>query len=216
MLPPLAYAFAILYLTSALVSALVILADLTLYPQKKWIMSWVWPLTALYLGPWALAFYYLYGRNKPSMGRWLRRTQTPFWAKVFKSALHGGAGCAVGAFFAAWLAYVLALSLVPKFLLAFVCAFTFGLCFHYVAIARTRKQNRKQSLASAIKSDAFSLIAFEVGMFFWIGVTAVAYPDLDPATWDYWFMMQIAMLLGLFTTYPVNWLLITRGVKNAI
>ncbi len=32
----------------------------------------------------------------------------------------------------------------------------------------------------------------------------------------FWFMMQIAMWLGFATSYPVNWWLIRKGVKEAM
>jgi Domain of unknown function (DUF4396) len=31
---------------------------------------------------------------------------------------------------------------------------------------------------------------------------------------EFWFMMQIAMCLGFPTSYPVNWWLISSGVKE--
>ena len=37
-----------------------------------------------------------------------------------------------------------------------------------------------------------------------------------PVNWAFWFMMQIAMMLGLATTFPMNWWLIRRGVKEAM
>jgi hypothetical protein len=32
----------------------------------------------------------------------------------------------------------------------------------------------------------------------------------------YWFLMQIGMILGFLTSYPVNWWLIKSGVKEAM
>ncbi|MGH9625483.1 MAG: DUF4396 domain-containing protein, partial [Bryobacteraceae bacterium] len=32
----------------------------------------------------------------------------------------------------------------------------------------------------------------------------------------YWFMMQIAMMMGFCTAYPGNWLLIRKGVKTGM
>src|SRR5690348_17138737 len=37
---------------------------------------------------------------------------------------------------------------------------------------------------------------------------------LDPGMIEFWFMMQIAMLCGFVTSYPVNWWLIRRGIKE--
>ena len=35
--------------------------------------------------------------------------------------------------------------------------------------------------------------------------------QLETATVEFWFMMQIAMLCGFATAYPVNWWLIRRA-----
>jgi len=31
---------------------------------------------------------------------------------------------------------------------------------------------------------------------------------------EFWFMMQIAMLCGFLTSYPVNWRLLRSGIKE--
>jgi hypothetical protein len=67
---------------------------------------------------------------------------------------------------------------------------------------------------TAVKTDTLSLVAYQVGMFSWMMVRATLYPDLKPTDWTYWFMMQIAMIAGFLTTYPVNWWLIRRGIKE--
>ncbi len=33
---------------------------------------------------------------------------------------------------------------------------------------------------------------------------------------EFWFMMQIAMLCGFLTSYPVNWWLLRSGIKEAM
>lgn len=37
---------------------------------------------------------------------------------------------------------------------------------------------------------------------------------LEVSTPEFWFMMQIAMLCGFATSYPVNWWLLRAGVKE--
>ena len=32
----------------------------------------------------------------------------------------------------------------------------------------------------------------------------------------FWLMMQVAMLAGFLTSYPVNWWLIRKGIKEAM
>ena len=39
---------------------------------------------------------------------------------------------------------------------------------------------------------------------------------LDAGSPVYWFLMQIGMILGFFTAYPVNVWLIKRGIKEAM
>ena len=39
---------------------------------------------------------------------------------------------------------------------------------------------------------------------------------LRPDSVEFWFMMQLTMLCGLVTAYPVNWLLLRRGIKEAM
>ncbi len=72
----------------------------------------------------------------------------------------------------------------------------------------------------AIKADTASLTAWQVGMY---GFMAVAYfllfkralgVTLETDMVEFWFMMQIAMLAGFATSYPVNWWLLRIGVKE--
>ncbi len=42
-------------------------------------------------------------------------------------------------------------------------------------------------------------------MFAFLIYRATAWSDMQATDWSYWLMMQIAMVLGFATTYPVNW-----------
>jgi hypothetical protein len=62
-----------------------------------------------------------------------------------------------------------------------------------------------------------SIVAFEIGMFAWMAlVYFVLFPNphLSPDQAAFWLMMQIAMAIGLVTTYPTNVWLVRRGVKH--
>jgi Domain of unknown function (DUF4396) len=95
-----------------------------------------------------------------------------------------------------------------------VLAYAAGIAFQYFAIAPMRGLGFRAGVAAAVKADTFSLIAYEVGMFAFMIYRAHGWPALQPTDWSYWLMMQIAMLCGFATTYPVNWLLIRIGVKE--
>jgi hypothetical protein len=38
--------------------------------------------------------------------------------------------------------------------------------------------------------------------------------DLKVDSPEFWFMMQIAMIFGFMTSYPVNWWLLKSGLKE--
>jgi hypothetical protein len=101
-----------------------------------------------------------------------------------------------------------------KDLLAFGLAYLFGIIFQYFSVAPMRGLGIGEGVVEAIKVDTLSLLAYEIGMFAWMGFRTWLYPELDPVQWSYWLMMQVAMVLGFATTYPVNWWLISRGSKE--
>ena len=77
-----------------------------------------------------------------------------------------------------------------------------------------------QGIWAAVKADTLSLMAWQVGMYRFM---AFAYfflfghllgIKLATDAVGFWFMMQIAMLRGFATSYPVNWWLIRIGVKE--
>ncbi len=41
-------------------------------------------------------------------------------------------------------------------------------------------------------------------------------PPLQPNNPIYWFMMQVAMVIGFATSYPVNWWLLKAGIKEGM
>ncbi len=102
----------------------------------------------------------------------------------------------------------------------YLFAFAFGIVFQYFTIAPMRNLSVGQGVVAAIKADALSLTAWQIGMY---GFMAFAYffifrdligAELRTDTVEFWFMMQIAMIFGFSTAYPVNWWLIKSGMKE--
>ena len=210
---------AFIYILLSIAACLFVVADIFLIGRRQSmkVMEAVWPLTLLYWGPLGLPFYLSFGRG--GSGQTLMHGDVPMWQAVFKGAAHCGAGCALGDFAAEWIAAGLALTLfgsalAARFSLSFVLAYLLGIAFQYFAIAPMRGLGLREGVAAAIKADTLSLIAYEIGMFGFMGFRAWAWPELQMTDWSYWLMMQVAMVLGFATTYPVNWLLIAAGVKE--
>ncbi|HEY6520200.1 MAG TPA: DUF4396 domain-containing protein [Roseiarcus sp.] len=218
--------FAFVYIWLSIAAALIVLADIFLLGRRQsmGVMDAVWPLTMLYWGPLGLPFYFSFGRAAHSHAQMQGHehghdAEPPMWQAVFKGAAHCGAGCALGDFAAEWIALGLGLvllgsALAARLTLSFVLAYAAGIAFQYFAIAPMRGLSLRAGLVAAVKADTLSLIAYEIGMFAWMIYRAHAWPAMQPTDWSYWLMMQIAMVLGFATTYPVNWLLIRFGVKE--
>jgi hypothetical protein len=225
---------AIFSLIVGLVSAVVIGLDLLRHPQSMWIMNVVWPLTGLYSGLLGLWAYFRYGRmDAVGHAGSDKEKAAPFAVSVGKGAAHCGAGCTLGDIVAEWLTYfvptiavwfgwgtLFSEKMFAVWIVDFVFAFLFGIVFQYFAIAPMRGLSFGEGMVAALKADSLSLIAWQVGMY---GFMAVAQfylyrhllgRNLEPDTVEFWFMMQIAMLAGFITSYPVNWWLIKSGIKE--
>lgn len=219
----------IVSLLLAVICALIIVADiLSGHKQQMMIMNIVYPLSALYAGPLALVFYYKIGRkgaisnNKKAHGG-MHHTKKPFWQSVAIGALHCGSGCTLGDMMAeAFLAFIpvaiFGSSLTGSWTVDFVFAFVIGIGFQYYALKPMSDEPAKNVLISAIKADTLSLTGWQIGMYGWMAFAFFVLfghkiPTSDPL---FWFMMQIAMVLGFFTAFPINWWLIKKGIKEAM
>ncbi|MFF7980163.1 DUF4396 domain-containing protein [Streptomyces sp. NPDC007901] len=214
-------------LALATVSALVIAADMALrgYRQRMWIMHLIYPITALYWGPAALWFYVRHGRRTslPVIEREgeLDPEKSPRWVSSAKAISHCGAGCVLGDIVGEWLVRATGMTVAGKplyadFLMDFALAWLFGIGFQYFTIAPMRDLSVAQGLWAAVKADTFSIVSFQIGLFagMWIYQEALFAPGLAKTTAAYWLLMQLAMILGFFTAWPVNGWLVRAGWKE--
>lgn len=94
--------------------------------------------------------------------------------------------------------------------LDFVFAFGLGIVFQYIAIVPMRGLSPGEGILAAVKADALSLTARQVGMYGFMAVAQLAwFPHVfglraTVDTPEFWFAMQIAMVAGFCTAYPVN------------
>jgi hypothetical protein len=211
--------------------ALFIAFDETRHPQSMWIMYVVWPVVALFAGPFALWLYFRKSRAQHGD----RKPEATAPSTVLAATFHCGAGCTLGDLVSEWLLF-LSPSLAVYFgwhsifadksfavwVADFVFAFMLGIAFQYFTIKPMRKLSGREALIAALKADTLSLTAWQVGMygamafarFYLFG--AVLHAPLSVDTAEFWFIMQLAMLTGLATSYPVNFWLLKTGVKEAM
>jgi hypothetical protein len=207
-------------------AALVVVDILRGYRQPMVVMEFVWPITTLYFGPLGLLAYARWGR--PQTARWEKEhgaaPERPFPATVAIGVSHCGGGCTIGDVIGGWLVFLLALqiagvALFAEYAVDFAIAFALGIAFQYFAIAPMRGLGLRDGIVASVQADSASLAAFEIGMFGWMAVVQFVFfaqPHLTPDHASYWFMMQVGMILGFATAYPVNWWLLRRGIKEAM
>ena len=242
MIPAWLHILSIAFLLLGLLCAVIIAADLFSHPQHMWIMNVVWPVTALFGTLWVLWQYFAYGRlaeNELAHAAMERgekmpsKTLTPFPVMVGNGALHCGSGCTLGDIVAEWLVFLAPTVAVwfgwhglfgekmyATWIIDYLFAYAFGIVFQYFTIKPMRDLSVGQGIWQAIKADTLSLTAWQVGMY---GFMALAYfylfgallgVKIEANMAEFWFMMQIAMLCGFATAYPVNWWLISAGIKE--
>jgi uncharacterized protein DUF4396 len=232
------------YLSGSFVCALMIVIDELRRPQKLMIMNFVWPITALYLGPAALWGYFrsglkmtrqhhqqmqreiqaelqAEGGNRPAISS--KSVQVaPTREQVAVATTHCGAGCTLGDIIAEWWVFAMALTFAggefqTRLVMDFILAWIFGIVFQYMTIVPIRRLSFGKGLFQAIRADTLVIILFEIGLFAWMTFTHYVLfpgPHLKPTETVFWFMMQVGMIIGFFASYPVNSFLLKIGWKE--
>lgn len=229
MVPFWLHALSIASLVAGAVCAAWIAFDETRRPQPMWIMYAVWPVVALFAGALAIWLYnakmreHVRGQKPGPSG--LRTT--------LAASFHCGAGCTLGdiaaeglaslapsvALFFGWQT-LFAEKIFAVWILDYVFAFVLGIAFQYFTIAPMRKLGVAEGLKQALKADTLSLTSWQIGMYGFMAIAnfllfrAWLGTPLSAGMPEFWFMMQIAMLFGLATSYPVNAWLLKSGIKE--
>lgn len=147
----------------------------------------------------------------------------PEWHSVLLSALHCGAGCVLAdllcEIFFIFAPFAIAGStMAGLWTMEYILALILGVWFQYAAMQQMRRGPVGATVKRALKADFLSLTTWQVGMYGWMALTMfVFFPGgLGRDTWDFWFMMQLAMFAGLAVSFPVNRWLIRAGIKHAM
>jgi hypothetical protein len=234
------HVFAWISLGIALICALFIVADETKRPQKMAVMNVVWPISALYFSIFAVWAYLVWGRRKTkramadkgqgvsdehgSERKPKSKPKAPTGSQVAVGTSHCGAGCTLADVVCEFAIAAAGITLLGSVLWAeytidFAVAWAVGIVFQYFSIKPMRNLSVGEGILAAIKADTLSILAFQVGMYGWMALVYFVLfpgPHLTPFDVRYWLMMQIGMICGFATSYPMNWWLIRAGLKEAM
>jgi len=225
-------ALADIYLLISFISAAIVLFDVIFRQRQKMaVMNVVWPITALYWGPVTLWGYYKLkpkqdkkgngrsgGKEQPDNGA----GENPSRPQVLLAVSHCGAGCTLGDILSELMVFAAGIEIArsafaARLTLDFALAFSIGIVFQYFSIVPMRHLSFGQGLRAALKADTLSLTCFEIGLFGWMALTQyVFFPQshLEASQAMFWFMMQVGMIIGFFTSYPANVWLLKKGWKG--
>lgn len=148
----------------------------------------------------------------------------PKWQSVILSTLHCGAGCTladlIGETFTSFVPIFIGGSMLAgQWVLDYILALLIGIYFQYAAIRPMEHLPRMQVIGKAFRIDFFSLTAWQIGMYGWMAIFIFAIRHGHPLmhnSWEFWFMMQVAMFFGFFTSLPANWILMKLGIKKGM
>lgn len=223
----------------AIACSLAIAIDESRHPQKMWIMNLVWPATSLYFTVFGLWAYFSFGRSAPNESmtdeakdqpplhkkeKQAQGKRDPSWKQMALSTSHCGVGCTIADIAAEFSVFGFGLTLFgselyASFLWDFIAAWALGIVFQYFTIKPMRNLTVLGAIGMAVKADTLSIVAFQVGMYGWMALIYFELfpkPHLHANQAAYWLMMQIAMICGFGTAFPVNRQLIRLGWKEAM
>lgn len=203
-----------LFIALALLSAAAIASDIYARRHRHSTVAaeLVWVTSALYLGPFALLLYARHGRTAARSVT----TNSPYAdpsaidRPTAVAGLPGGGASAVAHLIGVPL--VIASGLTIAGINLWVMIIVIGLLamaflFAYERVASRHGTSRALPVGAAAAAAVLTVLAFDVGMGGWM--LLLHFNELMPPADEgsFWFLMQVGIVLGLLTGYPVvKWL----------
>jgi hypothetical protein len=166
------------------------------------LMKLVWVLTVCYSGPLGVALYWYAGRTTIP--------EDTLWRRAVRSVAHCYSGCGAGEVVGIVVTAGLLAADTPVVVAAtFACAYTFGYALTVGPLLQ-EGEGFAEAMRDAFYSETPSITVMEVvaiGTDVWLAAEATMGEVL------FWSSLAASLTLGLLAAYPVNVLLIRRGVK---
>lgn len=207
-----------------LVSAVVVVVDDLVhgYRQPVKVMELIWPVTALYFGPAAIAAYNKWG--KPQSPRWRERHGNPpkrsRRAAVVIATCHCSTHCTLGTIIATVTIFGVGIetgghTLWHEYIGDYVGAVFVGVVFRYSAEAHKGDRRVWTAIRTFVRADLLTVSVFEFALLIWLAlVHHLGFPEAPkPNNPVFWLIVQIGLIIGFFAAWPATSWLIHRGVK---
>jgi len=206
-------------------SALFVAGDILFRTPSLNVMKPGWILVTLYMGPVGLAIY-LATCRPPHPGRAAHDEYIrPIWRQAAGSAVHCVAGDATGVIVAATFVALLrgsgeARLEIPSgvdVMLEYTLGFLFGLFIFQALFMKAMLGGYWQAVRKTILPEWLSMNLVMAGMIpvMVLGMQHIAGAD-HPTSLRYWGVMQVAAIVGYATGYPINYWMVSRGIKHGM
>jgi len=189
--------------------------DIRSTPESP-VLKWGFVLLTAYTGPVG-AFLYVLGCREP-----LPETHEQYvrvrWRQVLGSTMHCVAGDGVGILAGAVIGAVTQLPRLASIGLEYLLGFGFGwTIFQALFMREMAGGSYKSALRRTFIPELLSMNWLMAGMLPAMTLAMMALPGShNPGTADFWFVMSMALLTGFITAYPVNWWLVSKGLKHGM
>jgi hypothetical protein len=189
--------------------------DIRSTPESP-VLKWGFILVTLFTGPLG-AFLYVLGCREPLPGLHEKYVAAQ-WRQALGSTMHCVAGDGVGIMVGAAIGGFLLLPKVADVSLEYVLGFLFGWgIFQALFMRNMVGGSYVKSLRLTFIPELLSMNCLMAGMIpvavVWKAHDSVAMSPLSPV---FWFVMSIALTVGAFIAYPMNWWLVKRGLKHGM
>jgi hypothetical protein len=180
------------------------------------VLKWAFVILAAFTGPFA-AFLYVLGCREPMKG-----THSIYvaarWRQALGSTMHCAAGDGIGIIAAATLVAYWQPAFWVDLSLEYLLGFGFGwMFFQAFAMRDMAGGSYLRSLRQTFLPEFFSMNVLMAGM---VPTMPLLMPRVvgggDPLAGGFWFTVSTALIVGFVLAYPINWWLVTRGLKHGM
>lgn len=169
------------------------------------LMKLVWGLTVFYSGPFGLAIYWISGRKEIS--------DDALWRRGFRSVAHCYSGCGMGEIAGVLITVgIFAAGNLVTALVTFTLAYLAGVALTVGPLMHDGV-DFPAALKDALLSETPSIAVMETVA---IGTDLLLAGQATMGDIRFWSSLIVSLTLGLLAAYPVNLLLIRKGVKEGM
>jgi len=197
------------------VFSIFVAVDIRTTPEAT-VMKWAFVILTIFSGPFG-ALLYVLSCKEPLPGTHERFVAAK-WRQVVGSTSHCVAGDGIGILAAASVTGLLKLSDAPSVLIEYTAGFLFGwTIFQSLFMKNSMGGSYTHALRSTVLPEFLSMNGVMAGMIAvmitWRSKDALS---ISPLHVRFWFVMSIALCAGFIVSYPINWWLVSRGLKHGM